>query len=482
MRNLFIKDNIKLSNILVTGVVVVTAGFGGFGISKLLDEKDNDNNKENSNTETTIIETTEKPIETEETIVTTIESIMSEVTTTPMVDEPEEVTTTVANSDAVIYANETVTTVTEAEPVVTTTKVETTVAQTTKAPITTTVATTKAPVVATAQEKAIDTQVKVGMTEQDFDNFTQALINEINSKVTINGKRISNNSKKMFDISDVYTCVYLFNIDVIDDELKQTLMAKYPVIRTLEESLIDSYDIIDPVGTDFESKLALNTQIDELKFAGDYFSGDPNVYWTDNKDADYFANDPQKRSTHIITRLSDIDDDEYFELRRNYYAKNENSDWFKGSKNISVGSLDGFNKFERCDVVDFSVAFYDKNAAKSLQKLIDIMFEASNDNSKNYETLQDIYNFCNHNSNSTSIEHCGVGFEYAANVYIEGFRRYIFDNPYRTGRSSAYDVTEWGKMKRMGAYIQESAADLSNLNRLYNECPYNKEKTKQKTR
>ena len=479
--NLFINNKVKLSQILFTGGLVVAAGFGGYGISKLSTEfsQDKDGSKENSNSETTtIIETTEKTYDTEDTVTTTIETIMSDfiseksstVTSTPEVEEKEEIATT---------------TVAETEPVVTTTKEEIT----TTAPIVTTVAQeTKAPVVTTVQETTVkqvpvaETSIKVGMTEQDFDDMSQALINEINSKVTINGKRISKTNNQMFDLSDVYTIVYCINQDAMDDELKQTLMNKYPVLRTFESSIVDSYDVIDPVGTDFKSKLVLNTQIDEFKFACDYFSDDPNVYWTDFKNADYFGNDPNRPSTLVTTRLSNISDEEYFEQRRYYYYENENSDWFKGSNKISVGSLDGFNQFDRGDIVNFGVAFYDKNAAKNMDVLIDMIFDASNDNSKNYETLQNIYNFCNHNSNSTSVEHCGAGFEYAANVYIEAFRSYIFENPFRTGRSNAYDESEWSKMKRMNSYIQESVSDLSNLNRLYNKCPYVKENTKQLTK
>lgn len=479
MRNLFIKDKIKLSNILFTGAFVVVSGFGGFGIAKLLDEKDNDNNKENSNTETTIIETTEKPLETEETIVTTIESIMSEVTTTPMVEEPEKITTTVVNNDAVIYANETVTTITETEPTVTTTKVETTaapivttVAQTTKVPVTTTVATTKAPVVANAMEIQAQKYVDKEIDLVRFEELSQNLLDELNEK------KILKNAGTKFKKEDMYSIVYIVNIENISNGLKSILIENGYIADDIETILTDSFIVEDVISTHNVSRLIWNTSMDEIFFGLDYFKDDPSVYFELIDDEGvyigYNTNADNKFHTNVTDKLDSLSTETYFTARDKYYRKSQSNKrlikYYNEGEHSYRRELEGVSSFEIEDFVDISVAIHDKEAQKNVRKSLEITVEASLNNDIASKNLQNLYFFGIENQSSTSLAHCGVGADYAINENIDNFVKCLTDSQYKSLRGYSHDADEYKKILTRVKTLCETANELNNVVRIHEKC------------
>lgn len=501
---------LKINGKVVAGLCAAALSLG-VGICLVKSAKDEDNSKKNSNTETTtIIETTEKPIETEETIVTTIESIMSEVTTTPMVEEPEEITTTVVNNDAVIYANETVTTITETEPTVTTTKVETTaapivttVAQTTKAPVTTTVATTKAPVVATAMANQVQEYAYKDIDLVRFEELTQNLVDEFNRVGLVKAKG------QKYTKADLYSTVYCYNCDYIDEDLKQQLIAKNYIADDVASVLVDAASPRDAIMTDTETKAILNTNLDEVYFGLNYFKNDEtvffqmfeteisegmseeeimrtlifgpdffNIYNTETESVTaiynvYDYNSTNKVHNRVTEKLKTIDMDEYFEMRDRYLKKhpiNTSAVKFASHSDDVPKQFIGIDSYQFDDFVDISVAINDPEARDNVKKTLGLVFEGSFDNSRSVNSLNNFSNFYMGDKQHTSLTDCGAGATFAMNTYIYAYSDFLGKNPYKNLQGFAKDEHQYEQIKLRYNRIVNDSQELNDVVRVYESC------------
>lgn len=492
------------------GVALLTAGGLTVTLFSCCSSKNkHGNNNEVDNTETTtIIETTEKPIETEETIVTTIESIMSKVTTTPMVEEPEEVTTTVVDNDAVIYANETVTTVTEAEPVATTTKVETTaapivttVAQTTKAPVTTTVVTTEAPVVANAMANQEYAYKDIDLAR--FEELTQNLVDEFKRVGLVKAKG------KKYTKADLYSTVYCYNCDYIDEDLKQQLIAKNYIADDVASVLVDAASPRDAIMTDTETKAILNTNLDEVYFGLNYFKNDEtvffqmfeteisegmseeeimrtlifgpdffNIYNTETESVTaiynvYDYNSTNKVHNRVTEKLKTIDMDEYFEMRDRYLKKhpiNTSAVKFASHSDDVPKQFIGIDSYQFDDFVDISVAINDPEARDNVKKTLGLVFEGSFDNSRSVNSLNNFSNFYMGDKQHTSLTDCGAGATFAMNTYIYAYSDFLGKNPYKNLQGFAKDEHQYEQIKLRYNRIVNDSQELNDVVRVYESC------------
>ncbi len=483
MKNLFIKNKVTLSKVLLAGVLVVGGGIGGHVLTKLSPDKDVNKENTNSETTTTIIETTEKPIETEETIAQTIKDIMSEETSVvTTVEEPEEITTTpIICDDAVIYANETTTTVATTEPVVTTTKEEitttapivTTVAQTTKAPVVTTVQeTTKAPVVTAKIEIQAEKYVDKDIDLVRFEELSQNLLDELNEK------KVLKSAGTRFRKKDMYSTVYIVNIENISNELKSTLIEQGYIADDIETILTDSFVVEDAISTYNLSRLIWNTSMDEVFFGLNYFKDDPSVYFELIDDEGvyigYNTNADNKFHTNVTDKLDSLSTETYFAARDKYYSKSQSTKrlikYYNEGKHSNRRELEGVSSFELENFIDYSVAIHDVEAQKNVRKSLEITVEASLNNDIASKNLQNLYFFGIENQSSTSLAHCGAGADYAINENIDNFVKCLTDSQYKSLRGYAHDADEYKKILTRVKTLCETANELNNVVRIHEKC------------
>ncbi len=481
-KKIFIENPNKLRNILIGGGVALSIGFVGFGIGVVSSSKED--NKENSNSETTtkIIETTEKPIETEETIAQTIEEIMSAetstVTTVPAVEEQEEITTTpIICDDAVIYANETTTTVATTEPVVTTTKEEitttapivTTLAQTTKAPV----VTTAAPVQTTVTTSQVQEYAYKDIDLARFEELTQNLVDEFSRLGLVKAKG------KKYTKEDLYSIVYACNCDDIDEDVKQELIDKNYLADDSASVFVDAASSRDVVMTDTGTKSILNTNIDEIYFGLNYFKDDEDVFYQmfdDEAQYDiYDYNSTNKVRNRITEKLKTLDMDEYYEARNQYYGNlkrkiNMPVCKFIANSDNAPKEFIGRNSYQLEDFVDISVAINDPEAKKNVQQTLKLIVDASLDNSKAVNSLNSFSNFYMGDKQHTSLTDCGAGATFAMNIYIYAYSDFLAKNPFKTLQGFAKDEEQYEQMKIRYNRIVNDSQELNDVVRIFDSC------------
>lgn len=498
-KKIFIKNPNKLSSILVAGGIIL-GGLSGFGIAKLSSDLNDSKENTNSDVTTKIIETTEKPIETEETIITTIKNIIEEGKTVPVETVPAE--TSKMSVETAPVETPKVSVVTTVEKI-TEAPVVTTVAETTKAPVVTTVAQT----ISVEPVQVASNQINNVITEKKFVEMSKLLLKEINSKVTIRGTRIVKSSGVKFELSDMYSLVYIMNIDYIDDNLKQTLIEKGYISLDFNTNVVNAFPLMEAIQADYQSKLNLNVSVDEMlcgycynnedlqvnakgyvngEFQGDvskefaiylakYFGilttnvDDSNGYYYD----DYFFNNPNKLKSSAIAKLSDLSNNEYFEMMEKCHEK------YPKISSASVAQFLDYNNFEEESFVNLGVALFDSTAQKNLNETIRLAVEGSIDNSKASKNLKNMYFWEISNKSDTTIQDCGAGFKFVNNLYVGGYINFMNYNLYKSSRAYAFDEKEYELIKKRIAYLTETVGEFNDAASVHNQCTYVKDNTKQ---
>lgn len=463
-----IKINSKLvTALIVSGEIAIGGSALGAGISLAVKQAKTDSKEDiNSDITTKIIETTEKPIETEETIVTTIENIIEE-------GKKVQVETVPVETPMVSVVTET-----------TKASVVTTVQETTKAPVVTTVAqTTKAPVVTTATQTTKETAVTTMANQTQkyvdkdidlarFEKLSQYLLDELNRK------KVLKSAGTKFKKEDMYSTVYIINIENISNELKSTLIQQGYIADDIETIITDSFVVEDAISAHNLSRLVWNTRMDEIFFGLDYFKDDPSVYFelTDDEATyrGYNTNADNKFHTNVTDKLDSLSTETYFTARDKYYNKLKSKKrlikFYNEVEHSDRSELEGVTSFELADFVDYSVAIHDVEAKKNVKKSLKITVEASLDNDIASKNLQNLYFFGIENQSSTSLAHCGAGADYAINENIDNFIKCLTDSQYKSLRGYANDADEYKKILTRVRTLCETANEINNVVRIHESC------------
>lgn len=460
------KINSKLSIALfVSGGIAIGGGLigTGIGVRYYIENKTDSDKKVDNGMTTKIIETTEKPIETEETIITTIKNIIEEGKTIPVETVPAE-TSKMSVETAPVET-----------PKV---SVVTTVVETTKAPVVTTVSQT-IPVETTATQKVSEVTAMVNQAQEyaykdidlaRFEELTQNLVDEYNRVGLVKSKG------KKYTKADLYGTVYSYNIDDIDEDVKQQLIDKN-YIADDSAVFVDSASPRDAVMTDTITKSNLNTNMDEIYFGLNYFKNDEAIFYQllDNEGIynNYDYNSTIKIFNRVTEKLKTLDMDEYFEMRNKYLKKhpiNTSLVKFISHSDDVPAEFIGINSYQLEDFVDISVAINDPEARQNVQKTLQYVVDASLDNSKSFNSLVNFSNFCMEDKEHTSLTDCGAGATFAMNTYIYAYSEFLGNNPYKNLQGFAKDEEQYEQMKIRYNRIVNDSQDISDVVRIHESC------------
>lgn len=352
------------------------------------------------------------------------------------------------------------------------TQVQTT-AQTTVAPVQTTAQTTTTPVQTTVTTSQVQEYAYKDIDLARFEELTQNLVDEFNRVGLVKAKG------KNYTKADLYSTVYSYNCDYIDEDLKQQLIDKNYISDDVASVLVDAASPRDAIMTDTETKAILNTNIDEIYFGLNYFKDDEDVFYQmfdDEAQYDiYDYNSTNKVRNRITEKLKTLDIDEYYEARNHYYGNlkkeiNMPVCKFIANSDNAPKEFIGRNSYQLEDFVDISVAINDPEAKKNVQQTLKLIVDASLDNSKAVNSLNSFSNFYMGDKQHTTLTDCGAGATFAMNTYIYAYSDFLAKNPYKNLQGFAKDEEQYKQMKLRYDRIANDSQELNDVVRIFDSC------------
>lgn len=368
--------------------------------------------------------------------------------------------------------------------------VVTTVPTTTKEAIVTTVpTTTKEAVVTTVPTTVKETTVTTKETEMtgkysnkeiDLNRFEELTDNLY---VELKSHNIVKSSGKLFTRADLYSTVYIYNIDFISDELKQTLIDRGYIPDDASTLMVDAASVRDAITTYNQSRMILNTNIDEVLFAMQYlgYTEKEMIRSFDGElleiDVTYDYNPTNKVKDRAINKIRALDIDEYYDLKNEFDAKYPINAtaiaYFNTTDNKSeVLRKDqlGVTSYEMDDFVDISVAVNDKEAKENVYKSLKISVNASLDNTKAVKTLNDFSNFYMGDKTCTTLTDCGAGATFAINTNALAYSRFMGYNVYKNLRGFTTSKEKYEQVKVRFKILEETCQELNDVMKIHESC------------
>lgn len=377
------------------------------------------------------------------------------VTTVPNVKEESIVTTVVTTKE---------------EPVVTTTTISTKNAEKTAKKETT---------VTTKNTETIKTG-KYVYTEMDlntFEQLTDSLYKELKCH------NIVKSSGKLFTKTDLYSTVYIYNIDFITKDLKQTLIDRGYIPDDAATLMVDAASVRDAITTYNQSRMILNTNIDETLFAIKYLG------YTEEEIIDsyteelvavevtYDYNPTGKVKDRAINRIRKLDIDDYYKLKNEFDSKYTIDTpmiaYFNTTDNKNeVLKKDQLNvmSYEINDFVDISVAVYDEEAKQNVYNSLKMSVNASLDNTKAIKTLNNFSNFYIGDKTCTTLTDCGAGATFAISTNALAYSRFMGYNVYKNLRGFADSKDQYEQVKTRFKIMEESCQELNDVMKVHEGC------------
>ena len=462
---------IKITNInkrlLAMGTAfLMTTSFAGCSKNEKVES-------EETTTTATITQVTTAPV-------TELENIIKEVVTEKEVEE-----TVYTGHDCncecckkVDEKTEETTVVTTVAPVVTEELVTTTKEVTTEAPVTTTKeTTTEAPATTTTKtttKAPVATESSVSYVEIDMQRFE--MLTE-NLKYELDKHGIVKSMNKKFTKQDLYSTVYIYNIDFIDDSLKQELINKGYIAEDAATLLVDAASVRDAITTFNQTRLKLNTNLDEICFALNYLKDDEQVHYELSDDEGIYSfydyNSTNKVNYRVTEKIKELDLDEYYEARDKYLSKhdiNQTVVGFISTADDTPKEFVGIKSYQIEDFVDISVAINDREAKSNVYTSLKLAVKASLDNSKAVNSLNDYSNFHSGDKENTNLTDCGAGPTFAINTNIYAFSVFMGQNEYKNLQYFAKDAKQYEQIKKRYNIIVEDSQLLNDVVRIHEEC------------
>lgn len=425
---------------------------------------------------------------------TTTTATITQVTTTPVTELEEIITTTVTEKQSeetkceqIVYVEcdctcvnekteETTVITTEAPitttvPVTTTAPVTTTKQATTEAPVTTTTkATTTSPVTTAATTEA----PSISYEEIDMVRFEELVVN---LEKELNRHGIVKSMNKKFTKQDLYSTVYIYNIDFIDEVLKQELINKGYIAEDAATVLVDAASVRDAITTFNQTRLKLNTNLDEICFALNYFKSDEQVHYELSDDEGIYSfydyNSTNKVQNRVTEKIKELDLDEYYEARDKHNSKhaiNQTVVGFIATSDDTPKEFVGIKSYQIEDFVDISVAVNDSETKANVYKSLKLSVNASLDNTKAVNCLNDFSNFHIGDKQHTNLTDCGAGATFAINTNIYAYSVFMGQNEYKNLQYFAKDAEQYEQIKKRYNIIVEDSQLLNDVVRIHEEC------------
>lgn len=377
------------------------------------------------------------------------------VTTVPNVKEESIVTTVVTTKE---------------EPVVTTTTTSRKKTEKT---------TKKETTVTTKNTETIKTG-KYVYTEIDlnaFEQLTDSLYKELKCH------NIVKSSGKLFTKADLYSTVYIYNIDFITEDLKQTLIDRGYIPDDAATLMVDAASVRDAITTYNQSRMILNTNIDETLFAIKYlgYTEDEIIdSYTEELvavEATYDYNPTGKVKDRAINRIRKLAIDDYYKLKNEFDSKYTIDTpmiaYFNTTDNkeevLKKDQL-GVMSYEINDFVDISVAVYDEEAKQNVYNSLKMSVNASLDNTKAIKTLNNFSNFYIGDKTCTTLTDCGAGATFAISTNALAYSRFMGYNVYKNLRGFANSREQYEQVKARFNIMEESCQELNDVMKAHEGC------------
>ena len=375
------------------------------------------------------------------------------------------------------------------EPVVTTVPNEneefivTTVVTTKEEPVVTTATTSKTNTVENTVTTKNTETIKTGKyiyTEMDlntFEQLTDSLYKELKCY------NIVKSSGKLFTKADLYSTVYIYNIDFITEDLKQTLIDRGYIPDDATTLMVDAASVRDAITTYNQSRMILNTNIDETLFAIKYLGYTEeeiiNSYTEElvAVEVTYDYNPTNKVKDRAINRIRKLDIDDYYKLKNEFDSKYTIDTpmiaYFNTTDNKNeVLKKDQLNvmSYEINDFVDISVAIYDEEAKQNVYNSLKMSVNASLDNTKAIKTLNNFSNFYIGDKTCTTLTDCGAGATYAISTNALAYSKFMGYNVYKNLRGFADSKDQYEQVKTRFKIMEESCQELNDVMKVHEGC------------
>lgn len=381
------------------------------------------------------------------------------VTTVPNVKEESIVTTVVTTKE---------------EPVVTTTTTSRKKTEKT---------TKKETTVTTKNTETIKTG-KYVYTEIDlnaFEQLTDSLYKELKCH------NIVKSSGKLFTKADLYSTVYVYNIDFISEDLKQTLIDRGYIPDDAATIVVDANSVQAAILTYNQSRMTLNTNIDETLFAMKYLGYTEEEIVNELIDlyneesvaveVTYDYNPTGKVKDRAINRIRKLDIDDYYKLKNEFDSKYTIDTPMIAYFNTTDNKNEALRKdqlnvmsYEINDFVDISVAVYDEEAKQNVYNSLKMSVDASLDNTKAIKTLNNFSNFYMGDKTCTTLTDCGAGATYAIDTNALAYSTFMGYNAYKNLRGFADSKEQYEQVKARFKIVEESSVDLANVMKVHEGC------------
>lgn len=364
----------------------------------------------------------------------------------------------------------------------------TTVVTTHKEPVVTTTTTSKKEVAETTKKETTVTTkssetVKTGKyvyTEMDLNNFEQ-LTDSLYKELKCHN--IVKSSGKLFTKAELYSTVYIYNIDFISEDLKQTLINRGYIPDDAATLMVDAASVRDAITTYNQSRMILNTNIDETLFAIKYLGYTEQEIidsYTDELvalDVTYDYNPTNKVKDRAINKIRELDIDNYYKLKNDFDSKYSIDTsmiaYFNTTDNKNeVLKKDQLNvmSYEINDFVDISVAVYDEEAKQNVYNSLKISVNASLDNTKAIKTLNNFSNFYMGDKTCTTLTDCGAGATFAISTNALAYSRFMGYNVYKNLRGFANSKEQYEQVKTRFKIMEESCQELNDVMKIHEGC------------
>lgn len=384
------------------------------------------------------------------------------------------------------------------EPVVTTVpnvkeeSIVTTVVTTKEEPVVTTTTTSrKKTEKTTKKETTVTTKntetIKTGKyvyTEMDlnaFEQLTDSLYKELKCY------NVVKSSGKLFTKADLYSTVYIYNIDFISEDLKQTLIDRGYIPDDVATLMVDANSVQAAISSYNQSRMTLNTNIDETLFAMEYLGYTEKEIINEFIDlyneepvaveVTYDYNPTGKVKDRAINRIRKLDIDDYYKLKNEFDSKNTIDTpmiaYFNTTDNKEVALRKdqlGVMSYEINDFVDISVAVYDEEAKQNVYNSLKMSVDASLDNTKAIKTLNNFSNFYMGDKTCTTLTDCGAGATYAISTNALAYSTFMGYNAYKNLRGFADSKEQYEQVKARFKIMEESCVDLANVMKVHEGC------------